>query len=307
MEEQIMATLKTRDIWLLAQDPVHVGTGGIQLSHVDLQIVRDPADNLPRIPATTLAGNIRTGAARFWENKEKKEKKNLSCAGVGTREEPHCGECPVCHAFGTSRENQERMGALSFADARLFLFPLYSFTHGPIWITSHSRAAMAPKNTFNLPDRCDDDKVYFSANTSLLALGRRLLTLPNNNPTVSLALPQGLTAGGGLKTALVPDDLFSMLVNENLEVRTSVSIDPLKGAARSGALFTYEALPRASILLGRVTLDENRWQPEAGTGTPWPDPFTLVEEGGKPLALVGLGGMTSRGFGRVNMICGEVE
>jgi len=52
----------------------------------------------------------------------------------------------------------------------------------------------------------------------------------------------------------VSDMLFSELVNSALEVRTSVSIDPETGAAAEGALFTYEAIPRATILWCDVIL-----------------------------------------------------
>ena len=53
------------------------------------------------------------------------------------------------------------------------------------------------------------------------------------------------------RLVLVDDGLFCQIVNSNLEVRTSVSIDPITGAAKEGALFTYEALPRASLALVR--------------------------------------------------------
>lgn len=36
-------------------------------------------------------------------------------------------------------------------------------------------------------------------------------------------------------------------------MRTSVAIDPVSGAAEEGALFTYEALPRGTVLLWDIT------------------------------------------------------
>jgi CRISPR-associated protein Cmr4 len=41
---------------------------------------------------------------------------------------------------------------------------------------------------------------------------------------------------------------FGTLVNDNMEVRTLVSIDPETGAAKDTALFTYEAIPRGALL-----------------------------------------------------------
>ena len=60
------------------------------------------------------------------------------------------------------------------------------------------------------------------------------------------------------KIVLVHDALFSQIVNSNLEVRTSVAIDPERGAAEDKALFTYEALPRATFLTVDIVLDDYR-------------------------------------------------
>lgn len=48
---------------------------------------------------------------------------------------------------------------------------------------------------------------------------------------------------------IVPDNLIAQIINSNLEVRTSVSIDPLTGAAKDKALFTSEAIPRATVFM----------------------------------------------------------
>src|SRR5690606_28882246 len=55
------------------------------------------------------------------------------------------------------------------------------------------------------------------------------------------------------RVGVVSDKLFAHIVNSNLEVRTSVAIDPATGAAEEGALFTYEALPRGTVLVWEVT------------------------------------------------------
>jgi len=60
------------------------------------------------------------------------------------------------------------------------------------------------------------------------------------------------------RVVLVSDKLFSQIVNSNLEVRTSVSINPETGAAEDGALFTYEAIPRATVLWMDVVVDDYR-------------------------------------------------
>ena len=60
------------------------------------------------------------------------------------------------------------------------------------------------------------------------------------------------------RIVLTTQRLFSQIVNSNLEVRTSVSIDPKTGAAESGALFTYEAIPRTTWLWSDVVEDNYR-------------------------------------------------
>ena len=70
------------------------------------------------------------------------------------------------------------------------------------------------------------------------------------------------------RVVLVSDGLFSQIVNSNLEVRTSVAINPETGAAEEGALFTYEAIPRATVLWMDVVVSDyqgafpnkERWQ-----------------------------------------------
>ena len=60
------------------------------------------------------------------------------------------------------------------------------------------------------------------------------------------------------RIVLVSDKLFPQIVNSNLEVRTSVAINPATGAAEEGALFTYEALPRTTFLWFDVVVDDFR-------------------------------------------------
>ncbi|MFN3743006.1 MAG: RAMP superfamily CRISPR-associated protein, partial [Anaerolineales bacterium] len=127
------------------------------------------------------------------------------------------------------------------------------------------------------------------------------------------------------RLVLVSDKLFSQIVNSNLEVRTSVSIDPKTGAAAEGALFTYEALPRATWLWFDVVEDDYRkdnqkpWPVKkkflrkgadgkggenAGEdlGETWERPFDVVCAGLKLAEYLGIGGMGTRGFGRIKLM-----
>lgn len=300
---------------LMTLDPVHVGTGGYRLGRVDLSIAREPGTNLPKIPGTSLAGAARSYAAMRYEK--------LQCAGQGGGDRPekqHCGlnACPICYTFGNIRGTEGgNAGAVGLADAQLLLCPVHSMA-GPIWVTTKSRLEQAG----------------FAVTAPELAHGEFATTLtgwakPLNLGWLLLAHKAGaLKVGLNERTvqswddvagrlALVDDGLFSQVVNSNLEVRTSVSIDPNTGAAKEGALFTYEALPRASWLWCDVVEDDYRagqkpWpvtrkfqgQDNAGDalGETWDKPLAVVRGGLRLTEYLGIGGMGTRGFGRIRLM-----
>jgi len=106
---------------------------------------------------------------------------------------------------------------------------------------------------------------------------------------------------------LAEEGLFPEIVNSNLEVRTSVSIDPLTGAAKSRALFTYEALPRATWLWFDAVQDDYRAEgfPKGEGQAPAPGhdrPLDVVRAGLRLAEYLGIGGMGTRGFGRIRVI-----
>jgi CRISPR-associated protein Cmr4 len=121
---------------------------------------------------------------------------------------------------------------------------------------------------------------------------------------------------------LVSNKMFSHIVNDNLEVRTSVSIDPQTGAAAEGALFTYEALPRANVLYFEVVVSYPRYyriartvekngKKETESVIPLSDAEhpegdidkvkSTVNNGLKLFASLGVGGMNTRGMGRLRV------
>jgi CRISPR-associated protein Cmr4 len=110
---------------------------------------------------------------------------------------------------------------------------------------------------------------------------------------------------------VVPDKLFGHVVNSNLEVRTSVAIDPATGAAEEGALFTYEALPRATVLFWEVTAKNPGHftigaSPvafnNAGQAVTIEDVHNVVAEAHPYLEHLGIGGMGTRGMGRLRVL-----
>ena len=168
----------------------------------------------------------------------------LGCAGQGG----HCGDdgCPICYTFGNTRGSDGgNAGTVSLADAQLLLFPVYSMT-GPVWVTTKTRLAEAG---FAVTSP-DVNREHFA--TTLAGWNKPInvgwLLLDHQSGEVIVTAPNGVNLTNWQDVAgrlvLVEEGMFSHIVNSNLEVRTSVSIDPVTGAAKKGLLFTYEALPQ---------------------------------------------------------------
>ena len=303
---------------LMTLDPVHIGTGGYRLGRVDNSIVREPGTHLPKIPGTSLSGAVRQYAARRYAKPQ--------CAGQGQgskERKPHCGRptCPICYTFGSIKGTEGgNAGTVNIGDARLLLFPVYSLS-GPVWVTSPSALA-----DFGVKGQvvAQKDKARWSANiTKQQHLNLGWLLVEKEGDLTLSALPAGIPQPVRERVVLISDELFSRVVNSNLEVRTSVSIDPLTGAAKPGALFTYEALPRATFLWLEVVVDDYRtgskpWpvskkfnkdedKDNAGDslGETWQRPLDVVTAGLEWAEHLGIGGMGTRGFGRIKLVADE--
>ncbi len=299
---------RSKRYYALALDPIHVGTGGYHLGRVDMSIVREPGTNLPKIPGTSISGACRTYAAmQHFE-------KWPYCAGKGQPDEQtgakgHCGknDCPICVAFGFIKGNSSFQGLAQFSDARLVFFPVHSLA-GPVWVTCPDvlrdlgvKNVITPKDgTVHIADEIDTKEK--------LNLGWLLLSVQRGfNLKGLVGLPEEI---GYLseRAVLVSNKLFGQIVNDNLEVRTSVSIDPATGAAAEGALFTYEALPRGTVHAFDVVISNPAYFQIGGR-----EPLSIERKNieaivRKGLALfetLGVGGMNTRGMGRLRIIGSE--
>jgi CRISPR-associated protein Cmr4 len=295
----------------MAVDPIHVGTGGSRLGRVDNSIVRDPVTRIPKIPGSSLAGVHRAYAAMALEDEriggehkdprgdKGKDKDGSSkpfypnCAGQGqAKDTGHCGDpaCPICSTFG----HQSFAGLAAFSDAQVLLFPVPT-REGPVWVTSPGALRF-----LGVQVKADQDVVHRETDRPLnlgwLLLPRKEWSKAQdvkktlNDHNIHQHLLEAL--------ALVSDKLFGHVVNSNLEVRTSVAINPATGAAEDGALFTYEALPRGTVLAWDVTCrDPRHFGPAQGA-----DPHGTVERAHPLLEALGIGGMGSRGMGRMRVL-----
>jgi len=282
----------------MALDPVHVGTGGYRLGRVDNSIVREPGTNLPKIPGTSLSGAARSYAAMRYEK--------LQCAG----QSGHCGkpDCPICYTFGSIRGTEGgNAGTVSLGDAQLLLFPVYSMA-GPVWVTTKARLKEAGF-AVNAPD-LSREKFATTLTDWSNPLNLGWLLLDHQAGDVAVTLPDDVSldswADVAKRLVLVEEGMFSQIVNSNLEVRTSVSIDPMTGAAQDKALFTYEALPRASLLWCDVVEDDYQKkfpQDDAhAKNFGHSRPLDVVKAGLELTEYLGIGGMGTRGFGRIKLL-----
>ena len=295
---------KTKHYFAIALDPIHVGTGGYRLGRVDNSIVRDPGTNLPKIPGTSLSGACRAYAAMVTG-------RYPQCAGQGQASSGHCGQptCPVCVSFGFARERSGFQGLAQFADAGILFFPVHSLA-GPVWVTCPSILRDAGLGVDTQPA---DDQIRLaeglSAPNNRLNLGWLMLPVEENgNFTLrSNNLPKEIQDTILPRSALVPDKLFAQIVNDNLEVRTSVSIDPETGAAEEGALFTYEAIPRSTVFWFPITFLRpefftiNGQQPTPQIDNQQTTVQEVVEKGLIQFEHLGIGGMNTRGMGRLRV------
>ncbi|AFZ28587.1 CRISPR-associated protein, Cmr4 family (plasmid) [Cylindrospermum stagnale PCC 7417] len=324
-----MAPYKRQRYLFMTLDPVHIGTGGYRLGRVDNSIVREPGTKIPKIPGTSLHGAARSYAAQLYETPE--------AAGQSHDQVPgNIADNPVCYTFGyikKSKDNEQGKaysGVVNIFDAHIVLFPVHSIA-GPVWVSTVERLQDAGFTVNNVSPTWNTDTAVLTWNrTDPLNLGWLMLQVSGEPATITAPLKWSEDKRWqeiNKKIVLVKDTLFSQIVNSNLEVRTSVAINPDTGAAEEGALFTYEAIPRATFLTADVVLDDYRsgeegWAlgeiKETGKkkedktknqlpGEPWTSPLDVVRAGFKLIEWLGVGGMGTRGFGRMAMVGNPLE
>jgi CRISPR-associated protein Cmr4 len=266
----------------------------------------------------------------------KTRKKYPYCAGQGQIKKDgsggHCGkpDCPICTVFGFASKSGGGgfAGLAAFSDIHVLLFPVATYL-GAMWVTAPSALRQIKIlcdydfDDYNFPVDSDQNTAYWieKEQPSQINLGWLMLPaqkLPENSTKVQ---EEGKSKKNGLKQAfstlqipayiiknsiLISDKLFTHVINSNLEVRTSVSINPATGAAEEGALFTYEALPRGTILYWEVTaknpqhfkIGDQEVKAVKNTG----DVHEIVKKADSYLEALGIGGNNTRGMGRIRVL-----
>jgi len=267
--------LEPEKVYARALDPIHIGAGGYRLGRADNTIVREPSTDIPKIPGTSIAGVTREFYTAYLAENEFGDK--------SAEEKRRFAEEKAKSIFG----DENKKGVLRFYDGQILFFPVSS-VEGTVWITTEQLfnywCAKEEKISYE-----DGDKVYAIRGNlnGRLNLGWLLFEV-DSEKNEGIDLPEDID--GWIKRAvIVPENLFSPIVNDNLEVRTSVRIDPETGTAVEGALFTYEAIPRGTIFGFEIAAEK---------GEELADKLKAVSP---YLKHLGIGGMVTRGFGRLEL------
>ena len=289
--------LKPKKIYARALDPIHIGAGGYKLGRVDNTIVRDPATDIPKIPGTSIAGVVRA----FYTTNLMEMENNSEC-----KEKRECAEEKTKLTFG----DKNKKGILQFYDGQIILFPVSSI-QGTVWITTKELLGywfgeIKDKNGENIkiPDEIGNEAYAIKGidTNKPLNLGWLLLEVENAENGKEILLP--LEMDKWVKRIVVVfDKLFSHIVNDNLEVRTSVRINPETGAAAEGALFTYEAIPRGTVFGFEIGVDKalaKQREKQGDIDTAVVDKIIIAVS--PYLRNLGIGGMGTKGFGRLEII-----
>ncbi len=333
-------TVKRLEIFGIATDPIYVGTGGYTIGRVDNTIVRDPITKIPKIPGSTFAGTwryytalklqayfksgYRTSIAErkgknldeifinnppdwvkgFERNKYAKikcagqdDKPNLSIDESQNDDSGHCGSCIVCKVFGFSKKDRSWQGLLFFSDLNIIFFPVYTRL-GVKWVTSPILLEQ-----IGISESVEGEKIKTKeGNEQWLNLGWLNLEVDKKHNIEETELPAEFKNFVKPENiVIVPDSLISQIINSNLEVRTSVSIDPITGAAKEGALFTSEAIPRGTVFHGEVRIFDK----SGLTGDKALPNYEQIKgalcDSKHFYETLGIGGMTTRGFGRLKI------
>lgn len=307
-----MALYTQQRFIFMALDPVHIGTGQTRIGRVDNTIVRETGTNTPKIPGTSLMGAARSYASLVYCKPE--------AAGQHKKlKTEYRKNCPIIYTFGTYTNGDAaeggQQGKISISDAQILFFPVYSMA-GPVWVSTYEILNSA-KFQLNILNDPSDDIVHTSLKWSEDTLNLGWLHLKSQNG-LTVTPPITLKEWSSIeqRIVIVSTKLFSQIVNSNLEVRTSVAINPETGSAEPGALFTYEAIPRTTWFWSDVVQDDymdnfpktTRQFSNEGENSgdlllkSWNKPLDVVKSGFELMEFLGVGGMTTRGFGRMKKL-----
>jgi len=240
-----MTRSRTRTFYIHTLSPLHCGTGQSS-SGIDLPIARERHTGHPIVPGSSLKGVLR-----------------------GLSQDPAL----LKEVFGPDTlKAADHAGGVQFGDALLTFLPVRSIAGTFAWATcptmvrrlnrvrAESGQAVLPK----LEVVPEGNGVWVTPNSKLVSGGR--VVLEDLDFSVSMSADLSEFAGQVASECLLPedktffvdrvllvhDDVMATLLETALEITARNAIDAELGTVRKGALWTEEALPTESILVGRI-------------------------------------------------------
>ena len=292
---------------------IHVGTGGTRLGRVDNTIVRS-VTRIPKIPGSSIAGHEPHGHGEG----EIPQLRGPWSAGARRRRRPLWkGRLSCVHRVRFCQRHRRKRWVRGTGSIQRYACAALSRGVAIGAAVDHVSMALRQSSIAEfseLADLPEQQVVYRKADGTAaqpsLNLGWLFLPVKTDWQQLGeiaqkievLGIPGYIIS----RLGVVSDKLFTHIVNSNLEVRTSVAIDPARGAAEEGALFTYEAMPRGTVLFGELTCRNPKHfkinQDDVKAVDSPEKVRDAVTDAHSYLEHLGIGGMGSRGMGRLRVL-----
>lgn len=243
-----------------AMSPIHCGTGQA-VSGIDLPIAREKPTGIPLVPGSSLKGVLRSSTLGYVDGHP---------LNPPTLKDVHLA------AFGPETANAaDYAGAVQFSDANLVFLPMRSVRGTFSWVTSPymlrrlARDVAETSVRWKVPlDEPKDDDCFVTGDRLIVSAGDRKRVVFEDfdfNPSSSKSLAtfaeafgqalHGADAKGEVehfvqRVSVVSDDVMHVLVRVGMEVTARNRISNETKTVDKGALWTEEALPVESLLVG---------------------------------------------------------
>lgn len=237
---------------LQALTALHVGTGqGVGV--VDLPIARSKATHLPIVPGSGIKGVMRD---------EFSVPENIKNTLFGP----------------DTNDGNSFAGSLMFSDANLLILPIRSFAGTVAYATCPFILKRYARDMgISLPILgLKGTEAAVTSNTELEVSKDKIaledLDIDSNytdsvddwaDTIAAMLFPETTDNYGSWRTAfkerfvILPDDIFSFLVDTATEIRTRIRIDHKTRIVKEGALWTEENLPSESVLWGILGINRS--------------------------------------------------
>jgi CRISPR-associated protein Cmr4 len=284
---------KSKMFFIIAETPLHPGSGGEISGLVDLPIQRERHTKFPKIEASELKGCIRAAFKDLNREIEINNQKIKPKDKIKYKEDNKDKETDyISLIFGPEDADESHASAIAFTDARILLFPVKSLKGVFAWITC-PMVLERFKEDLKLTDQLNKFlNVDFSSlvNTlpqqtnicieSKVVLEEYTFEIEKNEATTNIAnflvnkiFPQQQDDiykfwREKLQKDLVilSNDDFEQFVLSSTEIIIRTRIDDVTRTVKSGALWTEEYLPQDTILYSIVMASPLRVENEDTKG-----------------------------------------